>query len=132
MQDRNCATDWNWDMAAINDPTARRLGARTSSRLAAEIVNDAGYATGVEVKDISSSGARIEFGWGCEVPQRFVLKIKRGNVERIVETVWRTTRDAGLRFVDHAEPAAIPAVAAPPPPPAARISVADLRKIARR
>ena len=119
-------------MSAINDPTARRLGARTASRMAAEIVNDAGYATGVEIKDISSSGARIEFGWGCDVPPRFVLKIKRGNVERTVETVWRTSRDAGLRFVDHAEPAPIPVVAAPPPPPAARISIADLRKIARR
>ena len=118
-------------MAAIKDPSARRLGARTASRLAAEIINDAGYATAVEIKDISSSGARIEFGWGCDVPLRFVLKIKRGNVERQVETVWRTSRDAGLRFVDLAEPAA-PVIAAPPPPPAARISVADLRKIVRR
>ena len=118
-------------MAAHNDPSARRLGARTASRMSAEIINEAGYATVVEIKDISSSGARIEFGWGCEVPLRFVLKIKRGNVERTVETVWRASREAGLRFVDLAEPAA-PVVAPPPPPPAARISVADLRKIVRR
>ena len=118
-------------MAAHNDSSARRLGARTASRMSAEIINDGGYATAVEIKDMSSSGARIEFGWGCEVPLRFVLKIKRGNVERQVETVWRTSRDAGLRFVDLAVPAA-PVVAPPPLPPAARISVADLRKIVRR
>ncbi len=114
----------------MKDPTGRRLGDRTPTRMAAKIIDDAGCVTNVSLRDISPSGARIETGYGAVIPRRFVLRLARDGRDCRVELVWRNGVEAGVRFIREDAP-----VAAPPPrpvavAPAARVSLADLRKLA--
>jgi len=98
-------------------------------RASAQIVDAAGYITEIELKDLSSTGARIETAYATPIPRRFCLRVPRRNLEQQVEVVWRDGTTAGVRFLspDEIKPAAAPVAAMSQPQ--TRVSLTDLRKL---
>ena len=114
-----------------NEGASRRLGKREQALLRARIIDQAGHVTDVWIRDLSSTGVRLETLPFADVPRRFLLRFhKNGNREAEAEIVWRRGVDLGARFVTETE-------AAPPPRPDAGVHVKkmpldQLRSIAQR
>jgi hypothetical protein len=109
--------------------SGRRLGDRTATRMGAQMIDDAGCVTKIAIKDISPTGARIEIEFSARIPKRFILRAVRDRREFQAELVWRNGGEAGIRFVTEDAPLLKP-TPAPTPAPVARLSMAELRKLA--
>ena len=77
----------------------RRLGERKLTRTRAKITDAADFATDVWLRDISSTGARLEPPRFAELPRRFTLRNAVPGRDVEVELVWRDGVDIGVRFV---------------------------------
>ncbi len=51
-----------------------------------------------EVRDLSDTGARIEFAGPTLLPSEFKLRIAHGDLDRLVELTWQRGLSAGVRF----------------------------------
>ena len=111
-------------------PTARRLGSRTALNKQGKIVDANGHLTDVIIRDVSSTGARLETAFGAVIPERFDLRFGRDGGEKSVEVVWRDKTGVGVRYVNVAESEdwIVPKVALPAPEK--RLSVMQLRNLA--
>jgi hypothetical protein len=106
----------------------RRLGHREPSLIRAQIVDKAGWATPVWVRDYSSTGVRLEIPRYADIPRRFILRnafLDRKEID--VEVVWRRAAEMGVRFIteDKTERADTKRVSH------TKMSLAELRLIAR-
>jgi hypothetical protein len=57
-----------------------------------------GVREGVVVRDVNTSGARIDFTRALELPSRVLLVAPGIGLRRWAEVVWRDSRSAGLKF----------------------------------
>jgi hypothetical protein len=78
----------------------RRQEPRRQTRIPARVLID-GSARPCIIADISSMGARLEFGLSSiELPQKFVLDMTQdGSVLRLCEVRHRTGITAGVQFI---------------------------------
>jgi hypothetical protein len=108
----------------------RRLGQREPTLIRAKLVDQTGYEIGVWVRDLSSTGARLETPPYIDIPKRFMLrKVFKDRDEIEAEIVWRHGVDLGARFVT-----ADDTFARPKPEPAlpvTKIPLNELRALAR-
>ncbi len=115
----------------MKDVKSRRLGERLVKDAPGRLIDRAGNVTDVKVKDISSTGARIEILRSESLPKIFYLSVKREGDARAAEVVWRSGGQAGIRYIDQD---ALPTPALQPDftlaKPSKGISLADLRKLA--
>ena len=52
------------------------------------------------VTDVSQSGARLKIAKPNELPEKFVLLLtSSGNARRVCRVIWRSKKDAGVKFV---------------------------------
>jgi hypothetical protein len=52
------------------------------------------------IKDVSETGARVATHSPNQLPDEFILRLtKDGATRRLCKVVWRTEREAGVRFV---------------------------------
>lgn len=52
------------------------------------------------VTDVSQSGARLKVAKPNELPEKFVLLLtSSGNARRVCRVIWRSKKDAGVKFV---------------------------------
>ena len=105
----------------------RRLGTRVVVNRACRIIDSNGYVTEALIRDISSTGARLEVAFDDLVPKRFSLRSCWE--EKIAEVVWRRGQGIGVRFMSDAG-AGIPQTAAMPSPEK-RLSILQLRNLAK-
>ena len=115
----------------MKQPVGRRLGDRVPTKIAADIFGDAGIIGKGEIRDISSSGARLEIPWGTELPPRFHLRYGRDQKVAAVELVWRKGFDMAVRFVQDL-PLAEVVPAARPVPQVPKLSMMELRRMVAR
>ena len=109
----------------------RRLGKRRPTLSRARIVDQAGYVTEVWVRDVSSTGVRLETPPYANIPRRFtLLRADRDQREVEAEIVWRNGVDVGARFVT--EKSAASRMKMTSPTPIKKIPLAELRTLARR
>lgn len=66
----------------------------------ATITLDSGERMGVALKDVSDSGARIEFFLHLELPDVFTLSEPMMKLRRRARVVWARDGVAGIAFVD--------------------------------
>ena len=112
----------------VQEFAKRRLGERTAGRIRGRIIDDSGCVTDIYVLDHSISGIRIETPLEASISRRF--NVKFGDHEHLAEIVWRKGRDLGARYVTAMDEEAF-VRPAPVSTPAKRISLAELRNIAR-
>jgi hypothetical protein len=62
------------------------------------VESSCGVREGVVVRDVNTSGARIDFTRALELPSRVLLVAPGIGLRRWAEVVWRDSRSAGLRF----------------------------------
>jgi hypothetical protein len=62
------------------------------------VESSCGVREGVVVRDINTSGARIDFTRALELPSRVLLVAPGIGLRRWAEVVWRDSRSAGLKF----------------------------------
>ena len=111
----------------------RRLGDRRPVRTRARIIDNAGFATDVVVRDISMSGVRLEVPAYADIPKRFLLRgAVTGKGDLPTELVWRNGVDLGARFLSADELTPSAPKPSAPAEPTKRLSVAELRDLARR
>lgn len=65
-----------------------------------KIVFDSGQSMPVAVKNVSRTGARIEFFTNAELPQEFVLHEPTIPLRRRARVVWQRDGRAGLKFIE--------------------------------
>lgn len=52
------------------------------------------------VTDVSESGARLKIDKPYELPEKFVLLLSSsGNARRLCRVIWRSKKDAGVKFL---------------------------------
>lgn len=54
----------------------------------------------VSIKDLSETGARIEFHANIDLPARVILSAPGLRLRRFARVVWREAMAAGLQFID--------------------------------
>ena len=112
-------------------PAGRRLGDRVATKIAADIFSGTGLIGKGEIRDISTSGARLEIPWGMELPPRFHLRYGRDQKVASVELVWRKGFDMAVRFIQDL-PLPEVATVAKPMSKAPKLSVMELRRLVAR
>ncbi len=94
----------------------------------ARIRTPAGRSIHVAIEDLSASGCRIEKPEYEIIPERFTLRFSDGRADTLAEIVWQKGNSIGAQFID----AAADSPPAPrPAPEVPKISLNDLRRLAR-
>jgi hypothetical protein len=113
-----------------NEGQGRRLGKRDPVLIHARIIDRAGYVTDVWLRDLSSTGARLETPPFVDIPKRFTLRyFLNEKREAEAEVVWWRGVDIGARFVTGEE-----SIKSPKPdavPTRRKMSLAELRGLTR-
>ena len=81
----------------LNIVAERRLTPRHSSNMRAFAVLEGGIRRGCQVSDVSSEGARLNFGAVAPLPLRFALQLPSGKCLK-VQLIWQQDLVAGVRF----------------------------------
>ncbi len=82
-----------------DDPENRRSERRARTLKRGRVVFNAGYGTfECVVKDMSSSGARLQFGDALGVPQHFELIIDSDKIRKACTVRWRHNGMVGVSF----------------------------------
>jgi hypothetical protein len=78
----------------------QRKATRQPSSAIAYLYSVDGWPLGeCKMKDVSSSGAKLEHDIQDEMPERFLLSLSRdGKVRRQCQVVWRKENEIGVRF----------------------------------
>lgn len=105
----------------------RRLGERKLVNGSGRIIDAQKYVTPCRVVDLSNTGARVEVAPQTDVPKQIMLECR--GIFRNAETVWRRGGQIGLRFIDAHD--AAPPIGKTPLPSAQRLSLEQLRLLAR-
>ncbi len=115
------------DAAVINFEKARRHEDRKKTQITATVYCQNGAVDDIKLIDISATGARLDVPTEMALTKHFRLLLGRSKIEKHAELVWRTSTEAGVRFLSDEEIASLqkPAKAA-----LAKVRLADLRKLA--
>jgi hypothetical protein len=85
---------------APKQPAERRVTRRKRAFLAGKVVYDDGaHSFECTIKDISDSGARVEFSAGRIAPKGVVLIEMRGGIAYLGEVRWRSPSAMGIFFL---------------------------------
>jgi hypothetical protein len=79
----------------------QRKTARQPSSAIAYLYSEDGWPLGeCHMRDVSTSGAKLEHEIKDEMPERFLLSFSRdGKVRRLCQVVWKKDKEIGVRFV---------------------------------
>ena len=91
------------DAASINFGKARRHEAREKTHISASVDSENGMVADLKLVDISSTGARLDIPSEVSLARQFKLTLGRTKIERYVELIWRTSTEAGVRFLSDEE-----------------------------
>ncbi|PZO46146.1 MAG: hypothetical protein DCF16_19325 [Alphaproteobacteria bacterium] len=81
-------------------PRSQDRAARQAVFRNATLTLDSGERMTVAVKDVSATGARVEFFRHVPLPQNFMLSEPMMKLKRRVRVVWQREGVAGVEFVD--------------------------------
>ena len=78
-----------------------RKAVRQQSSAIAYLYSTDGWPLGeCHMRDVSSTGARLEHEIQDEMPEQFLLSFSRdGKVRRMCQVVWKKENEVGVRFV---------------------------------
>ena len=91
-------------MSSLKEPSAidRRTSVRRRVEYAGSIQRPRGRQALCVIWDVSDSGARLVVPSVKDVPDKFVLTIKRNNEERYYcRVMWRTECQVGVSFIEY-------------------------------
>jgi hypothetical protein len=91
------------DAASINFGKARRNETREKTQINASVVSENGMVADLKLVDISSTGARLDIPSEVSLARTFKLTLGRTKIEKYAELIWRTSTEAGLRFLSDEE-----------------------------
>jgi hypothetical protein len=100
LADRVCAIAARPAPPAASPPEAKVRAPRDSVFKQATITLDTGLRLSVAIKDISESGARIEFFQEVELEGEFTISEPMTRLRRRARVAWRVQGAAGLVFID--------------------------------